>query len=1080
MTITVAGQADVRQRLNAEGLAALGLAGPLLSPAWTPTVPTVSESGLSFTVASMWHAPIAGMLLAVADAATLGLSRLDGSPAVPASTPGFVFKIHAQARLRLERLFVQYLQSGGPVDQSVRPVPSLFLVRSGSSISNAFGLAPGEQLIPPGDVTCYDEHGLAVDPFSFAAACAAIMLADLTLAAPMPSGSPTGTPAAIAGAVTAGRLVHLVDLHGRPWSDPPGTTPGVSFYTGAPGSRTEAGHLGDGTLHAWPTGAVISGRADPDGAQAPPPPGLLRFGFSTLGRMSTAPLALPPAGAQTPTRETFRVAVTDPVFHLLGNRAAASRDDVGGADAVTVAEDSPLVRDGSPVSLLADGRSCLGFFQQVILGLQGGNPANPFTSGPIFGASPAYDDGAWPMPLAPGAAGQWPVSPAATPVNGNDGAVLASLQPLRTATTAAWVSGSNDVVVTLPSGLPAGVALRLYPVHVLLGTSPDEQPLLVRADGAGTVTMGAADTIILSDPFRLGVAPVRSGSPKVRADAVVSWLPTSGGPPVVKLIGNLMWSVGAEVTRPAAPPTNMLATMFWRGSASSPMFGTPSAGSFTLATVFADPIAFVQSVVRQMTTDQNPRQAPRLPTMARTEALLALQLPSSSGTDLYRAVLTGGWLTREADSHSLRLGNPAAAGEHEVQAPGIAASSQLGFDLWVAAAHRARPLVPTADVAGPLSGGPNAGLPVDWVMLQANTTSVPPAPPSAPSTIAASVLQTVPAYVETPELALIPDDDLPAVQNFITSTLPNYLTVPNQTEIDRQVLREVRSCKNGRRDAQWALRRAIRHARELVYVETPLVSPTKASAGGPSDSAAAVDIWTELANRLSVEPRLRVVILVPRVPPFATGYEPWSMFFYAARWNVLQTLELAAGSLPSADGKPRPRVVVAHPMGVPGRPLVIRTTTVIVDDVWMSSGTSSLSRRGLTFDGANDVVLTDWQLDRGASSAIRAHRKALMAAHLGVGPGTAGVGGGAAPSPAGVPYADYVRLHQPVSAHEAFADVMAAGGLGKLLPLWAGPDPLAPDAVIPHPAEVADPDGRGGATLVTTIASAITGMSAPV
>ena len=55
-------------------------------------------------------------------------------------------------------------------------------------------------------------------------------------------------------------------------------------------------------------------------------------------------------------------------------------------------------------------------------------------------------------------------------------------------------------------------------------------------------------------------------------------------------------------------------------------------------------------------------------------------------------------------------------------------------------------------------------------------------------------------------------------------------------------------------------------------------------------------------------------------------------------------------------------------------------------DVWCLTGTSSLSRRGLTFDGANDVVLADWALDRGAGTAIRAHRKALMAAHLGVGP----------------------------------------------------------------------------------------------
>jgi hypothetical protein len=439
-------------------------------------------------------------------------------------------------------------------------------------------------------------------------------------------------------------------------------------------------------------------------------------------------------------------------------------------------------------------------------------------------------------------------------------------------------------------------------------------------------------------------------------------------------------------------------------------------------------------------------------------------------------VLTGGWLTRETDTHSYRLANPVAAGAHEVHAPGVAATSQLGFDLWVATAHRARPVVPTADVAGPLGSGPNAGLPTNWVLLQANTTSVPPGPPAAPSTIAGALLQTVPAFVETPELALIPDDDVPAVQNWIANTLPNFLQMPNLPEITRQLTREIRSSKHGRRDAQWALLRAIRHARELVYIETPLLGPTSHAAGGPSDPAAAVELFTELANRLDIEPRLRCVILTPRMPPFVEGYEPWSMFFYSARSMVAQTLQLAAGDLP-APGGTRPRVVVAHPMGMPGRPLVIRTTTVVVDDVWLITGSSSLSRRGLTFDGANDVVLADWSLDRGGGSSIRAHRKALMAAHLGVGPGTGGVGGGAPPSAVGAPSADWVRLHQPTSAHEVFADVLATGGQGKLLPLWAGPDPNAPDAVLAHPAEVADPDGRGGATLVTTIAAAIGGQT---
>jgi len=395
--------------------------------------------------------------------------------------------------------------------------------------------------------------------------------------------------------------------------------------------------------------------------------------------------------------------------------------------------------------------------------------------------------------------------------------------------------------------------------------------------------------------------------------------------------------------------------------------------------------------------------------------LLALQLLPASGPDLYRAVLTGGWLTREADTHSYRIANPAAAGAHEVHAPGVGASSQLGFDLWLAALHRARPVVPTADVAGPLAGGPNASLPANWILLQANTTSAPPSPPATPSTIAGAVLQTIPAFVETPELSLIPDDNVGAVNTFVTQTLPNYLTMPNLPEIGRQLVREVRSCKYGRRDAQWALRRSLRHARELVYIETPLLAPTAVGAGGPADPKAAVDIFTVLAARLNEEPRLRVVILLPRVPPFVHGYEPWSMYFYGMRTNVVQTLQLAAGNLPAPGGGTRPRVVAAHPMGAPGRPLVIRTTTVIVDDVWMISGTSSLSRRGLTFDGANDIVLTDWSLDRGAGASIRAHRKALMAAHLGVGPGRAGTAGGAAPTAVGTPAADWVRLHQPTS-----------------------------------------------------------------
>jgi len=832
-------------------------------------------------------------------------------------------------------------------------------------------------------------------------------------------------------------------------------------------------HVGDGALHPWQAGAVLSGEDDVDGTQpVGTNPGLTHFGWHTFGQMGTNPVSWPAAGAQTPVRDTMRVAVCDPAFHLLGNRTAAARDGVAKADAVSVAEQAPIVRQGSPVTLFADGRSALGWMGQVFVTLQGGNPAAPFTTGPIFAASAMYDSGAWPFPSAPGPAGAWPVNPAATVVPGTVAAVLGQAGVLRSGGTANWIVGSNDVRVQLPAGLPVGMAVRLYPIQVLMGVSPDEQPLLRRNDGTATITTGGSDVLVLTDPFGLGATPARPGSATLRMDAAVTWQPAGGTTPQVKLVASLAWPVGADVPRPAALPTNILAAMFWRGVASNPMLGATPRGPFNLASVFSDPVQFVKDVVRSLSTDANPREAPRLPTMSRNESLFALQLPAAAQPDLYRSVLTGGWLTSETDAQAYRLANPGGSGSHEAHAPGVSATSQLGFDLWVAAAHRARPIVPTADIAGVFSSGPNAGLPTNWLLLQANALSAPPQAPTAPSTVAASVLQTVPAFVETPELAVIPDDDVNGAVNWVNNQLGNVLSTPNDTELHRQIAREIRTAKYGRRDAQWALRRAISHARELVYIETPLLAATSDVAGGPSDTDAAVDLVTELAARLAAEPRLRVVILVPREIPFVHGYEPFSMYFYGARNKAAQVLSMAAGTVAGLNAQ-RPRVVVAHPMGMPGRPLVLRTTTVIVDDTWCLTGASSWSRRGLTFDGATDVVVTDWSLDRGAGTSVRAHRKALMGMHLGV--GATPVGGGTPPNPVGGPAADWVRLHQPVAAHEAFADVLLSGGRGKLLPLWAGPDPNAPGAVIPHPPEVADPDGRGGASFLTTLASAIGG-----
>ena len=1102
-TFIVASQAELRQRLDTHGLAALGLGSPLLSPAWTTSpLPSAQQDAspmllrISTTANSTWLAPIAGMLVPVTDGRALGLSAFDGTPAALPGEPCVVLHIHPQARLRVERQFVAALQGDTtPVDVSLRPAPATILIRNPSSTQTVPQLVTaGEAALPTGDVTMHDEHGLPVDPFAFAATVDTVLNHVPVLRAPLPDAEDhEGTVAAVAGLAEPGRFVYAVDLHGRPWPGSPGG--GVGFFTGDAGQRTAAGAIPDGGLYAWPDtdDAVLGVVSDPDGTTADA--GSIRLGWATVGLLTSSPLTWPAAEptsvAGGPVRDTLRLAVADPHFHLLGNRMGATRDGVGGADTRTVAEAAPLVRLGSPLTLLPDGRSVLGWMGQVFDELLGDD--GTLTTGPILAASVEFDDATWSLPTAPGPAGAWPVSPPAPAVPGSAADVLAAFAPLRTQATAHWVNGTNDVLVRLPDGLPSGAGLRLYPVSVQIGQAPDQQPLLLRADGNATVLSSAADAILLADPFRLGPVPQRPGNAILRVDAVITWQPPgpSGPVPQVRLIASLAWPVGPDVPAPSTPGSNLLAAEFWKGTAHSPLHGASATGTFTLSDVLGDPAAFIRDMVRQLSTDQNPREAPRLPTMGRLESLWVVRL--QSGADRYRAVLTGGWLTRETDAHAPRLANPGGAGTHEIHAPGLAATAQLGFDLWVAALHRARPIVPTATVADVLTSGPNAGLANNWYMLQADDNATPPdapappdpvtlgespspsAPPEPVLTTSAAVLQTVPAFVETPELGLVPDDDESAATNWINEQLGQILTTPNQPELHRQLIRELHTAKHGRRDAQWALRRALRHARELVYIEAPLFGATAHEAGPPSDTDAAVDLVTELAVRLQEEPRLRVVLLTPRTPPFAEAFAPWAAFAHGSRHAAVQALQQAAGTVANSGGT-RPRVVVAHPIGIPGRPLLIRTTTVIVDDVWCLIGTSTLTRRGLTFDGATDIVLTDWRLERGAGIRVRAFRKALMAGHLGVGPGSRGTGGGTPPNSVGAPSPDWVRLHQPGSAADAFADVLAAGGGGKLLPLWSGPDTDAPGAVPAHPAEVADPDGRNGASFVTALAAVLHGQ----
>ena len=126
--------------------------------------------------------------------------------------------------------------------------------------------------------------------------------------------------------------------------------------------------------------------------------------------------------------------------------------------------------------------------------------------------------------------------------------------------------------------------------------------------------------------------------------------------------------------------------------------------------------------------------------------------------------------------------------------------------------------------------------------------------------------------------------------------------------------------------------------------------------------------------QLVANPRLKVIVCTPRLSDFDAGKQGFVWSAYAERTQAFQDLMAAAQA----------RVAGFHPIGFPGRSSPMRSTTIIVDDVWCMVGTSHFRRRGMTFDGAADVASIDRQITHGYSAAIARFRQVLMAQRLGV------------------------------------------------------------------------------------------------
>lgn len=333
-----------------------------------------------------------------------------------------------------------------------------------------------------------------------------------------------------------------------------------------------------------------------------------------------------------------------------------------------------------------------------------------------------------------------------------------------------------------------------------------------------------------------------------------------------------------------------------------------------------------------------------------------------------------------------------------------------------------------------------------------------PAPAATPGTSAGVVLQTVAASCESSQLALLPDGNpldsqVPIAFQDLLDLLADALGLPsapsirvdNQDRLINAVRREYFLAKNGNRDALWALTRAIGEADELIYIETAGFARTARPDGAPA--APKIDLVQKIAGRMTANPNLKVIVCTPRETDFAPAFAPFILRAILQRTEAINTL-LGAGAN---------RVAAFHPRGFPGRWAQLRTTTVIVDDVWSLTGATHFRRRGLTFDGSVAIASFDRAIDRGYSTKVRDFRPRLMAAKLQVAPTDA----------AGLPASEWLRLQSPAAAFDLVQDLVIQGGLGKLSPLWLGP---TDDTVIPQSDDVANPDGSKGGTGLGTIA----------
>jgi hypothetical protein len=1022
---------QITQAIQTGALQVFGFAMPRLAPDWSPQNAsgasfTVDDASMTITASQNWAAPLdMGFRVIDPDQSApmpVTLVKPDGSVEHDA---GVLLTLFDQPWRRLDRLYAQVLETN-TADRPeqgrglpVRPSPRyIFFPAQNMTIKSGLAEAWAD-LGFSGAARFYDGDGLPIDPVGVMSAFAAILKKFPALQA-VDIGSNPLDPLPLAQhletlAPTAKTRIRFAGADGKAYAGQHLT--GVTAVSAASGiyelSGTSVG-LDD-------VGASFT-QDDHD---------RLVLGPATSGRLTNSftPPTLP-SGISL-SRDFYSLRVLQLKQYLIGDWPDPLLDE-----AVKV-QRKPAVRINENATFLADGNDVLGAINQAL----------PSGANPSLAVAQAID-GAFAIPASAGDNAHWPKFPAGVAVDAAATLSTALKAQVQSGLQAHWVTGDAsdfkkaDVVLQL-SSLPTQAWVRIYTRKFL----PDA--LQGRGDGQGRlVPAGGTLSLNLTDPFSL--RDPKNPSP---GDVIV--------PPKATLMFDLAVTLPNAQTRiygglsvavgdpPATPPnfdsgTNACGTATFRGVSNAGILGLGTPTSAPPPTSLAD-------WAKLLSGETQPRDASRLPTMARRELLVAgLQ------SNLWSGVIGGGRVAPESVSAATRIGAPGSLGGRETAVTGASThGGVLAYDIARHAFRRSK------DILTRLSELSNAR----WnVPATPTAVAVGQAPGANNGTMAGAVLQTIAPFCETPELfaawstgvnvntaiQFVIDHFIPAslpLRSQVVSALQGLQTNPAPPEPAKEdsaeqrlaveLEREITSVFYGRRDAQWALKSAFQTARHLIYIETPGFCTTSTAIFAEY----AADLISLLKNQLGTHPGLRLVICVPKLPDFAPGYEGM------AAYEVLDRLSLVKGKTGSSPVTPLPpaQTVLFHPIGFPGRYSRVETNVVVIDDAWAMIGGTTIRRRGLTFDGSSDLVVTDTLLENGRSAAIRDFRRKLLADRLGVQPDSS------QPS--------FVALGEASTAFNFVRDVVAAGGLGDVSPVWDGTTPGL-DPTTPLSVDQANPEGR--------------------